>query len=54
MGKSVQDEILLDQFYIIGYLKGFIIAVWSKKWDKSSKDGKLTVKTGQALSSFLN
>ena len=40
-GKSVQssDEILLDQFYIIEYLKGFIIAVWPKKCAKLSEDG---------------
>ena len=29
--KMCSDEILLDQFYIIKYLKGFIIAVWPKK-----------------------
>ena len=52
-GKSGQDEILLDQVYIIDYLKGFIIAVWSKKCAKLSKDSKLTVKRGRAFSSLL-
>ena len=42
--KKCSDEILLDQFYIIEYLKGFIIAVWPKKCTKLSEDGKLTVK----------
>ena len=51
--KKCSDEILLDQFYIIEYLKGFIIAVWPKKCTKLSEDGKLTVKKGLALSSFF-
>ena len=42
--KKCLDEILLDQFYIIEYLKGFIIAVWPKKCTKLSEDGKLTLK----------
>ena len=42
--KKCLDEILLDQFYIIEYLKGFIIAVWPKKCTQLSEDGKLTVK----------
>ena len=44
------DEILLDHFYIVEYLKGFIIPVWPKKCFKLSKDGKLMVKRGHALS----
>ena len=51
--KKCSDEILLDQFYIIEYLKGFVIAVWPKKCTKLSEDGKLTVKKGRVLSSFL-
>ena len=51
--KKCSDEILLDQFYIIEYLKGFIIAVWPKKRTKLSEDGKLTVKKGRALNSFF-
>ena len=50
--KKCLYEILLDQFDIIEYLKGFIIAVWPKKCTKLSEDGKLTVKKGLALSSF--
>ena len=42
--KKCSDEILLDQFYIIEYLKGSVIAVWPKKCTKLSEDGKLTVK----------
>ena len=52
-GKSIPDEILLDQFYMIEYLKGFIIAVWIKYYAKSCKDGKLAVKTEEAFVSFL-
>ena len=51
--KKCLDKILLDQFYIIEYSKGFIIAVWPKKCTKLSEDGKLTVKKGLALSSFF-
>ena len=51
--KKCSDEILLDQFYIIEYLKGFIIAVWPKKCTKLSEDGKVKVKKGRALSSFF-
>ena len=51
--KSVQDEILLDQFYIIDCLKGFKNAVWSKKCAKLSKHGKLSVKRERALGSSL-
>ena len=40
-GKSVQDEILLDQFYIIEHSKGFKNAMWPKKCAKLSKHGKL-------------
>ena len=43
-----------NQFYIIEYLQGFIVAAWLKKFAKLSKDGKLTVKRGRAFSSFLN
>ena len=50
--KNCTDEILLDQFYIIEYLKGFIIAAWPKNCPKLSEDGKLTVKKGRALSTF--
>ena len=50
---SVQDEILIDQFYIIEYSKGFKNAVWPKKCVKLSKHGKLTVKRRRALNSFL-
>ena len=35
-GKSVQDKILLDQFYIIEYSKEFKDAVWRKKCVKLS------------------
>ena len=48
--KKRSEEILLDQFCIFEYLKGFSIAVWYKKCAKLSKDGKLTVKRGRALS----
>ena len=41
-GKKCSDDILLDQFYINGYFKVFIIAVWPKKCAKLSKGGKLT------------
>ena len=51
--KSVQDEILLDQFCIIKYLKEFKNALWPKKCAKLSKHGKVTVKRGRALGSFL-
>ena len=51
--KKCSDEILLDQFYIIEYLKGFVIAVWPKKCTKLSEDGKLTVNKGLALTSFF-
>ena len=47
-GKSVQDEILLDQFYIIEYSKGFKNTLWPEKCVKLSRDGKLTVKIGRA------
>ena len=48
------EEILVELFYIIEYLKGLIIAVWPKKCAKLSKDGELTVKRGRAFISFLN
>ena len=51
--EKCSDEILQDQFYIIEYLKAFIIAAWPKKCTKLSEDGKLTVKKGRALSSFF-
>ena len=51
--KSVQDEILLDQFCIIEYSKEFKNVVWPKKCAKLSKQVKLTVKRGRALGSFL-
>ena len=51
--KKCTDEILLDQFYIFECLKGFVIAVWPKNCPKLSKDGKLTVTKGRALSTFL-
>ena len=38
------DEILLQLFYIIEYLKGLTIAVWPKKCAKLSKDGELMLK----------
>ena len=47
------DKLLLDKFYMFECLKGFIIAVWLKNSPKLSKDGKLTVKKGRGLSSFL-
>ena len=50
--RKCSDEIKLDQFDMIEYLKGFITAVWPKKRAKLSEDGKLTVKKGRALSSF--
>ena len=34
----------MDQFYIIEYLKRFIIAVWPKKCTKLSEDSKITMK----------
>ena len=52
-GKSVQDEILLDQFYIIKYSKGFKNAMWPEKCVKLSRHGKLTIKSGRALGSLL-
>ena len=52
-GKSVQDEILLGQFYIIECSKGFKNVVWPKKCAKLSKHGKLTVKRRHALGGFL-
>ena len=51
--KNCTDELLLDQFYIFECLKGFIIAVWPKNCPELSKDDKLTVKKGRALSTFL-
>ena len=51
--KSVQDEILLEQFYIIEYSEGFKNTVWPKKCAKLSKHGKLTVKWGRAFGGFL-
>ena len=51
--KRVQYEILLDQFYIIEYSKGFKNAVWPGRCAKLSKHGKLTVKRGRALGSYL-
>ena len=47
--KKCLDEILLDQFYIIEYLKRFIIAVWPKKCTKLSENGKITVKKKKDL-----
>ena len=44
MEKKCSDEILVDKFYIIEYLKRFITAVWLKKWAKLSEGCKLTVK----------
>ena len=52
-GKSVQDEVLLDQFYLIEYSKRFKNALWPKKCVKLYRHGRLTVKTGLALGSFL-
>ena len=51
--KKYSDEILLDQFYIFEYLKGFIIVMWPKNCTKLSEDGKITVKRGQVLNSLL-
>ena len=51
--KKCLDKLPLDQFYVIEYLKGFIVVVWPKKCTKLSEDGKLTVKKGLALSSFF-
>ena len=51
--KKYTDEILPGQFYIFECIKGFIIAVCPKNCPKLSKDGKLTVKKGRGLSSFL-
>ena len=50
--KKCTDELLLDQFYIIECLKGFVIAVWPKNCRELSKDGKLTVTKGLAISAF--
>ena len=52
-GKSVQDEMLVDQCHIIEYSKGFKNAEWSKKCAKLSKHGKLMAKRGRLLGSFL-
>ena len=53
--KKCIDETLLDQFYTLECLKGFIFAVWPKNYPNLSKDGKLTLqKKGCTLSSFLN
>ena len=40
-GKKCTDGTLLDQFYTLEFLKGFI---WPKNYCKLSKDDKLTVK----------
>ena len=51
--EKVFRRLLLDQFYIFEHLKGFIIAVWPKKYAKLSKDSKSMVKSGCAHGSLL-
>ena len=53
LGKSVQNKILLDQFYTVKYSKEFKNALLPKKCAKLSIHGKLTVKRERALGSFL-
>ena len=53
MEKKCSDGLLLEQFYVIEYLKGFKIVLWSKKRAKLFHDDKLTVKGGRGFSSFL-
>lgn len=52
--EKVSNEISPDKFYIIEHIQGFKIVVRTKKWAKLSKDGKLTLKRGQALVSKSN
>ena len=51
--KKRTDETLLGHFYIFECLKRFVISVWPKNCPTLSEDGKLTVKKGRALTSFL-